>query len=147
MESQSHIIALTARIDEQNRLVLTFQDGDRHVALRATAGISDLLQRAPHLASVTVEVSDFFQSGSIYDVYGAVLAGDGATIASHWEPTGRGQRHQFAVVPESEARNIQLVIGATPRRPGAPAPVPFTSWATPGGSSPTDTGPVVGPAR
>ena len=144
MESQSRIMALTARINQHNQLVLTSQDGD---ALRATAGIWDLLGQEPPGGSVTVEVHDFFQSGTIYDVYGAVLAADGATIASHWEPTGRGQRHQFAVVPEAEARKVHFIIGATPRSPGAPVPVPFLSWRTPGGSSPTDIDPGKGPVR
>lgn len=138
MAPESLIIELAAHISQGNQLILTVQDGDRRVALRPSAGIWDLLSRAPHIGSLTVEVSDFFQCGTIYDVHGAILAGDGRTIASHWEPTGRGQRHQFVMLPEAEARNVRLVIGATPRRPGAPVPIPFTSWQTPGGSSPID---------
>jgi hypothetical protein len=41
-------------------------------------------------------------------------------------------------VSEEEARKVRLVIGATPRSPGAPVPIPFTSWQTPGGSAPIE---------
>jgi hypothetical protein len=140
MAPESLIIELAAHISQGNQLVLTVQDGDKRVALRPSAGIWDLLSREPQVGSIIVEVSDFFHCDTIYDVYGAILAGDGRTIASHWEPTGRGQRHQFVAVPEAEARNIRLVIGATPRTPGAPVPIPFTSWQTPGGSAPIDEG-------
>lgn len=134
------VIRLAAQISQSNQLILKLQEGTQQVALRPSAGISDLLLRVPSGTSVTVEVSDFFQHGTIYDVYGAVLAEDGATVSSHWEPTGRGQRYQLVAVSEEEARKVRLVIGATPRSPGAPVPTPFTSWQTPGGSAPIDEG-------
>jgi hypothetical protein len=138
MGSNSLTIELAAHIGDGNQLVLTFQDEGRRVMLRPRAGIWDLLLQAGPGDSVTVEVRDFFQHGTLYDVYGAILADDGTAVASHWEPTGRGQRYQLVAVSEGEARKVRLVIGATPRRPGAPVPVPFTSWHAPGGSAPID---------
>lgn len=140
MASESHVIELTAHINEGNQLILTFLDEGERVALRPSAGIWDLLLRVPPGDSVTMEVSNFSQHGTMYDVYGALLAEDGSTVASRWEPTQRGQRHQLVAVSEEEARKVRLLIGATPRSPGAPEPIPFTSWHTPGGSSPIEEG-------
>ena len=144
MNSESRIIAVTARIDEHNQLVLTVQNDDR-APLRPNAGIEDLL--VGDSGSITVEVTDFFQCGTVYDVYGATLGPDGHEIAAHWEATGRGRRARFDVSSSSDARQTRIVVGATPRRPGAPVPAPFTSWGTPGGSSPTDIDPGKGPVR
>jgi hypothetical protein len=144
MASESLVIALRARIDQDNQLVLSAHDERGRVDLRPNAGIADLLPRGS--SGLTLEVRDFFQGGTVYDVYGAILGADGHEVAAHWEATGRGRRYQFAG-SEAEARSIKLVIGATPRRPGAPVPVPFTSWRTPGGSAPTDIDPPVGPGK
>jgi hypothetical protein len=140
METESRVIQLAAHIDQDNQLVPTFREGNKDVALRPTAGIWDLLQDVPSGSAVTLEVSEFTQDGSTYDVYGMVLAEDGSTVASRWEPTGRGQRYRFVAMSEEEARKIRLVIGATPRSPGAPVPVPFTSRQARSGSSPIDEG-------
>lgn len=138
MGTESRVIQLAARISQNNQLVLTFREGNKDVALRPTAGIWDLLQDVPSGSDVTLEVSEFSQDGRTYDVYGVVLAEDGSTVASHWEPTGRGQRYRFVAVSEEEARQVRLVIGATPRSPGSPVPTPFTSGQTPGGSAPIE---------
>jgi hypothetical protein len=144
MASESPVIELAARIDQDNQLVLSAQDDRGRVDLRPNAGIADLLPRGSD--TLTLEVRDFFQCGTIYDVYGAILADDGHAVATHWEPTGHGQRYRF-VVSEDQARRVKLVIGATPRKPGAPVPIPFTSWRTPGGSAPTDLDRPVGPGK
>lgn len=144
MGPESLTIELSARIDQDNQLVLSVQEDHGRADLRPNAGIADLLPRGSR--SITVEVRDFFQCGTVYDVYGVTLARDGHEVAGHWEPTGRGRRHQFTV-SEDEARSVKLVIGATPRRPGAPVPIPFTSWRTPGGAAPTDVDPPQGPGK
>lgn len=138
MGSESLVIQLAAHIDHGNQLILTFQDGEQRTALRPSAGIWDLLLQAPAGAAVTLEVSDFVQHGTTYDVHGAIMAEDGATVVSRWEPTGHGQRYQLVAMSEEDAREVRLVVGATPRTPGAPVPTPFTSWQTPGGSAPID---------
>lgn len=144
MASEAPVIALTARIDQDNQLVLSTLDERGRVDLRPNAGLADLLPRGGN--SLTLEVRDFFQCGTVYDVYGAILADDGHEVLAHWEPTGHGRRHRF-VGSEAEARTVKLVIGAIPRRPGAPVPMPFTSWRTPGGSAPTDIPPRIGPDK
>jgi hypothetical protein len=144
MSDESPIIELAAHIDENNQLSLTFQDLGRRVALRPGAGLADLLALHPGASSITLEVRDFFQCGAVYDVYGANLAADGRVVESHWQATGHGQRSAFAVVSAAEARKVKVVVGATPRRPGAPVPVPFASWQTPSGSLPTDEDPKKG---
>jgi hypothetical protein len=144
MAPESLVIELSARIDQDNQLVLSVQDERGRVDLRPNAGIADLLPRGSN--TLTLEVIDFFQCGTLYDVYGALLAGDGHEVTAHWEPTARGRRYQF-VGSETEARTVKFVIGATPRRLGAPVPIPFTSWRTPGGSSPTDIPPRIGPDK
>jgi hypothetical protein len=147
MTPESLVIELAARIDEDSQLILSVLEDRGREDLRPSAGIADLLPRAPGgTTSITVEVKDFFQCGTVYDVYGATLADDGHEITAHWEPTGRGRRYQF-VVSEAEARRVKFVVGATPRRPGAPVPIPFTSWRTPGGSAPTDIRDPVGPTK
>lgn len=140
MGTESRVIQLAAHINQNNQLVLTFREGNKDVALRPTAGIWDLLQDVPSGSEVTLEVSEFSQDGSTYDVYGVILAEDGATVASHWEPTGRGQRYRLVAMSEEEARQVRLVVGATPRSPGSPVPIPFTSGQKPGGSAPIDEG-------
>lgn len=144
MATESLVIELAAHIDQDNQLVLCAQDERGRVDLRPNAGIADLFPRGS--SALTLEVRDFFQCGSLYDVYGAILAEDGHEVTAHWEPTGHGRRYQF-LVSEAEARAVKLVIGATPRRPGAPVPIPFTSWRTPGGSAPTDIPPTIGPTK
>ncbi len=144
MSDESTIIELEAHIDDHNQLSLTYQDLDRRVALRPGAGLADLLALHPDARSITLEVRDFFQYGAVYDVYGANLATDGRVVESHWQPTGHGQRSAFGPVSAAEARKVKLVVGATPRRPGAPVPAPFVSWQAPGGSLPTDEDPKKG---
>lgn len=147
MTLESLVIELAARIDQDNQLVLSILEDRGREDLRPSAGIADLLPRdSGGTTSITVEVRDFFQCGTVYDVYGATLADDAHEITAHWEPTGRGRRYQFEV-SETEARRVKFVVGATPRRPGAPVPIPFTSWRTPGGSAPIDPSDPVGPTK
>lgn len=147
MTSESLLIELAARIDPDNQLVLSVMADGRREDLRPSAGVADLLPRdLGATRTITVEVRDFFQCGTVYDVYGATLASDGHAITAHWEPTGLGRRYQFTV-SEDEARRVKFVVGATPRRPGAPVPIPFTSWRTPGGSAPIEVQDPVGPTK
>lgn len=144
MSEESPIIELEAHIDENNQLGLTFQDLGRRVALRPGGGLADLLALRPDARSITIEIKDFFQLGSLYDVYGASLREDGRVVDDHWQATGNGLRSSFAFASAAEARKARFVIGATPRRPGSPVPTPFASWQVPGGSLPTDVDPKKG---
>lgn len=142
---QTRVIELVARINDDNELILTFDDAAGDVELRPNRGLEDLLGVDPSARSITVQVRDFLQFGSIYDVYGATLAETGQVIATHWESIDNGRRCTFTLsarmaTRKAEARTVRFTVGATPRRPGAPVPVPFMSRQTPGGSFPTDGG-------
>jgi hypothetical protein len=136
--TQSFVIELLPSIDSDNQLQLTFRDGNGKLVLwRPGTGVEDLLPVLGDAASLTLEINDFFQYGSLYAVYGAVLVPHGSTVAAYWEPTGRGQRYTL-VARTSEVPAPRLLIGAAPRMPGAPVPALFRSSLSGGDGFPED---------
>jgi hypothetical protein len=136
----SIVIELTPSIRANNQLQLTFLDvNTKRVLWRPRTGIDNLVALRGQLSSLTIEICDFFQFGSLYSVYGAVLGEDSDVVAAYWESTGRGQRYTVARPSELSPR---LLIGAAPRMPGAPVPAAFQSWAPGGGLPGDDTRPV-----
>lgn len=135
------LVELTASISTSNQLILYFPGEKGPLPLRPGKGLEDLLGKGTGVKSLTIEVTDFYQYGAVYDVYGATLADDGRVIVAHWESTGRGRRNQFVVSASGDAGQLRFVIGATPRSPGAPVPIPFRSWPGDGGGFPDDDPP------
>lgn len=137
-------IELIPFINNNNELLLQYRDkGGNLVFWRSGQGIKDLVpdSEAP---SLTLEVNDFFQYGSLYTVYAAVLATRGATVHAYWEATGRGQRWTMG---PSDVFARRLVIGATPRMPGVPVPTVFRSWQQGDDGLPTDVSTPIGQKR
>lgn len=126
----SAIIQLDAHIDENDFLVVSYQEpGLEPIPLRPDRGLQDLVAAHPGKKSLIVEVRDFFQRNTVYEVYGATLEADGHTIAAHWERTRNGLQHTFAISSATDAGRIKLVIGALPRRHDAAVPVPLAPRA------------------
>jgi hypothetical protein len=135
-------IELIPVINNDNELQLQFRDQGKLVFWRSGQGIGDLVPDG-EVPSLTLEVNDFFQYGSLYTVYAAVLIPARATVHAYWEATGRGQRWTLAVHPiDVFAR--RLVIGASPRMPGVPVPAVFRSWQQGDDGLPTDVGTPIG---
>jgi hypothetical protein len=117
-------IKLDAYIDEDDQLVVSFKEPMLEpIELRSEGGLTDLVKEYP--TELTVDVHDFVQRGTVYEVYGATLEDDGRTIASHWKRTEAGQMCTFAIPSSYEASKIKLFIGALPRRKDAPVPAPL----------------------
>jgi hypothetical protein len=141
------LIELTAAISTANRLVLKFRNVRKKLLdMRPGAGLEDLLAHYGKAASLDIEVNDFYQFGTLYELHGATLAGDGRTVAAYWESTGPGRRYQFTL-GSGRTDTVRFLVGATPRLPGAPVPAPFRSWAEDDGSLPTDIDPRIGEAK
>jgi hypothetical protein len=133
---KSIVIELTPSISARNELQLTFRDvADKEILWQPGNGVEPLFWLPDDIASLTVEVNDFYQFGSLYTVYGALLT-EKDMVAAYWEATGRGQRQTLAR-PSTTVPAPRLLIGAAPRMPGAPVPAAFHSWV-PGGGLPTD---------
>lgn len=115
--SKSKTIQLDTHIDENGQLSVSFSGpaGER-VSLHPERGLQDILASVGCEGSLTLEVRDFFQRNTIYEVYGALLEENGHGVAAYWERTGNGQQYTFASLSRSEAAGIKLVIGAVPRR-------------------------------
>lgn len=142
----STTIKLDTYIDANDQLIVSFREpGLEPIRVRPDRGLEDLVAAHPGIESLTVEICDFFQRGTIYEVYGAVLEDDGRTVAVHWKPTGRGQQHTFAISSAAAASRIKLVIGALPRRKDASVPEPLAPRVPVGsGPFPPDDPPVSG---
>lgn len=139
------LIELTAVITSANRLVLRYCDEMKKlVSMRAGTGLEDLLALRGEAASLVVEVNDFYQYGTLYEIHAATLADDGRTVAEYWESNGRGRRQRFALAASGKAGAVRFLVGATPRLPGAPVPAPFRSWPEDDGSLPTDIDKPIG---
>lgn len=124
--NKSTTIRLDTYIDGNDQLRVSFLDplGER-IPLRPDRGLQDIVAAHRGEDAITLEVNDFFQRGTVYDVYGAILEENGHTIAAHWSPTGKGQQYTLTSLPETEAAAIKLVIGALPRRKDAAVPIPL----------------------
>lgn len=113
--SKSTTIKLDMYIDEKDQLDVSFLlPTGECVSLHPERGLQDILARVGREGSLTLEVKDFFQRNTIYEVYGAVLEENGHDVATHWERTENGQMYTFASL--SKAAAMKLVIGAVPRR-------------------------------
>lgn len=117
-------IALRARIDDKNGLVVEYTD---------EFGVAVPVESIENLSltdvdEVVVTIADFFQNESVYQVYGVVLGPDGGSIAAYWGPaeSGTGISHTFAIPRPGQGKAVRFAIGALPRTPGAaiPRPVP-----------------------
>jgi hypothetical protein len=125
-KAKAFAIKLDAYIDKDDQLVLSFREpGLDPVVLRPERGLADLVAGHEDQDSLTLEVRDFVQRGTVYDVYCATLEDDGRTIAAHWKPTDAGQNYTFARASLVDASRIKLFIGALPRRKDAPVPMPL----------------------
>jgi hypothetical protein len=119
---------LHAYINKDDQLVVGYKQQKREVIeLRPDGGLKELTREYP--TELTVEVHDFVQRGTVYEVYCATLASDGHTITSHWRRTEAGQACTFSLLDPHEAEKIKLFIGALPRRKDAPVPAPL--WPHP----------------
>jgi hypothetical protein len=127
------IIKLDTYIDENDQLRVSFLDptGER-IPLRPDRGLQDAVAGFGREGSLTLEVRDFFQRGTVYEVYGAILEENGRDIHAYWKPTGNGQQYTFTSLSRTEAAKIKLVIGALPRRKDAVVPVPLAPRAAHG---------------
>lgn len=120
------MVKLDAYIDQDDRLVVSFKEpGMEPILLRPERGFEDLVAGHEDRESFIVEVRDFVQCDTVYEVYCATLEDDGRTIAEHWKPTGAGQMGTFTLSSPAEAGRIKLFIGALPRRKDAPVPMPL----------------------
>jgi hypothetical protein len=139
----SATVQLDARIDENDQLVVSFQEpGLERVPLRPDRSLQDLVAAHPGKKSLTLEIRDFFQKSTVYEVYGVTLEDDGHTIAAHWERTQHGVHHTFEIASATDASTIKLVIGALPRRHDAAVPLPLAPRAASGsGPFPTEVDP------
>lgn len=138
--NQPLLIELTPFIQSANQLVLMFRDVTKKlVAMRPATGLDDLLTLHGKAASLVIEVNDFYQFGSLYELHGATLADKGNTVAAYWESTGRGRQYRFTRAASGKTETVRFLVGATPRLPGAPVPAPFRSWRDDDGGLPTDT--------
>ena len=139
------VVELTAVISSANELVLMFRDVTKKlIPMRPGTGLDDLLALHGKATSLVIEANDFYQFGSLYELHGATLAGDGHTVAAYWEPTGRGRRYRFTRAASDRTGTARFLLGATPRLPGAPVPAPFLSWSDPDDSLPSDIDPPIG---
>jgi hypothetical protein len=125
-KAEAFIIKLDAYIDEEDQLVLSFKEpGLDPVVLRPERGLADLIADHEDRDSLTVEVRDFVQRGTVYKVYCATLEDDGHTVAAHWMSTAAGQMYEFDRTSLDDASRIKLFIGAIPQRKDAPVPMPL----------------------
>jgi hypothetical protein len=124
--NKSTTISFDTSIDGNDQLRVSFRNprGGR-IFLNPDRGLEDIVAAYRTKGAITLEVNDFFQRGTVYEVYGAILVENSRTIAAHWTPTGRGQQYTFKSVPKAEAGKIKLVIGALPRRRDAAVPIPL----------------------
>lgn len=119
-------IRLNAFIDVEDQLRVSFRNpGGELVLLNPDRGLEQIAAAYRIEGAVTLEIKDFFQRGTMYEVYGAILEEDGTTVAAHWNPTGTGQQYTLAFGSERGPGNIRFVIGALPRRLGAAVPHPL----------------------
>jgi hypothetical protein len=118
-------IKLDIDIDTNDRMRASFLDSSsKRIWLLPGRGLADLLPDGSE-GPITLEVNDFFQRGTVYEVFGAILEDDGHTIAAHWQPTGNGQQYTLPPLSAAEAAKVELLIGALPRRKDAAVPTPL----------------------
>jgi hypothetical protein len=124
-------IKLDVDIDTNDRLRVSFLDSSsKRTRLLPGRGLTDLLPEGSE-GPITLEVNDFFQRGTVYEVFGAILEGDGHTIAAHWQATENGQQYTLPPLSAAEAAKVELLIGALPRRKEAVVPTALATKPRP----------------
>ena len=127
MSNPNPVIRLLASIDNANRLVVELtEEGGRTIALSAESGLEDVLVGHRDAHSITLEVHDFYQYQTVYEVYALTLADDNRRILHYWQDTekGTGKWRTFTTNELQETMPV-FVIGATPRSQQVPEPRPF----------------------
>lgn len=118
-------IRLDIDIDADDMVRVSFLDStSRRIRLHPGHGLADLLPDGSD-GPISLEVNDFFQRGTVYEVFAAILEDDGHTIAAHWQPTESGQQYALPPLSKEDAARIKLLIGALPRRKDAVVPTPL----------------------
>jgi len=114
---------ITARIDRDDRLVLEAVSEDDEFRLER---LEDLGADPSEVDEIVLEVSDFYQNDTMYEVRGAVLAADNHRIVAYWprDPDGAGVCQRFANPRPGQARAPGFVIDAIPADPRRPRPAP-----------------------
>ena len=122
---------LIPRIDDDNQLVLTVNDGEDSFQVSRIDQLLD--SKHDDADALTLRVSDFYHKETVYKVYGIVLDADTRTISAYWSPIpqGTGIEHIFEmtgeVTGESPGRLPTFVIGARPCKSGVPEPRPAST--------------------
>ena len=118
-------IKLDIDIDTNDRMRASFLDSSsKRIWLLPGRGLADLIPDGSE-GPITLEVNDFFQRGTVYEVFGAILEDDGHTIAAHWQHTENGQQYTLPPLSAAEAAKVELLVGALPRRKDVAVPTPL----------------------
>lgn len=118
-------IRLDIDIDANDQLRVSFFDStSKRIRLLPGRGLADLVPDGSD-GPISLEVNDFFQRDTVYEVFGAILEDDGHTIAAYWRPTENGRQYTLPSLSTKDAARIKLLIGALPRRRDAVVPIPL----------------------
>ncbi len=137
MAGKNIIVKLDVHCDKDNKVVASFESYGSRLDFK---GLSDITDCFEDVEEVTVEVRDFVQNNTVYEVYGVALADDKRSVAAHFGPLdgGNGCRHRFVLGGRDAHPGI--VIGAVPRSRAVPEPIALSQAADAGGGFPVPTG-------